>query len=537
MRGPTQLAQLIRHFRLWLATGACKIKNRQGKLVALAPNAYQRRIVDRMEAQALAGLPIKIILLKCRKGGATTLIEAFFYFLAKEVDHWFAETVAHSRDSTDEIFNITRRIFRNDPDQAKKKTPSKKRIDFPERDSAYRTETAGGQFIGSGATIQAFHGSELAKWPGDPAAVQDQLSSLLNAMPEDPNTVTIIESTANMNDLSGEFERMAREALAGTSGFELVFGAWFDEESYVADASKLGVLSEYEKGLVERFGLIPEQIAFRRKVKAEKCGGREDYTCQEYPSTPEEAFQVAQGKIYPMLREHHQQRRDTYPINTTFYRGIDWGGAHPFVCVWLAHIPGPPGFSIDAGVCPNTWLQFTTWKRDAAGRPQRLGDDAPDACRYPVMEHHLWGHVHVFRELFVKDSAAKGQSPLDMAKQIKEMTLLSEPIQITVADRSQPGNILLFCQQGIPTIAATRPQTVKLGEVEDGISRLQALMLATVPLVYEPPALSGVRLARRIRARSQFHFVESDLRTRLEITRPTSGDSAGATHPQLGKCW
>lgn len=531
------LVAVLEGFTRWLQTGACKIKNESGRIVPLMPGRAQKRLLLAMLRQAKAGKPIRVICLKSRKATVSTLIQALAYYTSKEVSHWSALTVAHTIEATRNIFSITRRIRKFDPAHEGAKLPAggAKRVEFSEKDSVFQTSTAGGHFVGSGDTVNMLHLSELPKWPGAMEAVTDQLLSLMNAVPEDLNTIIFIESTANMSDVTGMFERYWREAVAGQNSFEPVFIAWFDKEAAEdADISKLGELDEYEKGLVEAHKLKPQQIAWYRRVLRDKHQSNMMLMRQEHPSTAEEAFQVATGRIYPMLELAKHDKVVAVSEWNERYRGIDWGGAHPFVCLWVAHRPGPPAFTVDVSACPNTWKQLTTWKRDALGKPHGLGDDACDAIRYVATTFSLVGWIHVYRELFVEDSAARGLSPLDMARSILRLTPAEEDIVSSVADRSQPGNIQLFVQQGIPCMSAIKPKTVERGEIEDGISRLQALMVATVPLEYPGPDPTCRQIVERMRQRTNMpKFSISELGLRLEMLRARSLKK-GRAHPLLG---
>ena len=61
-------------------------------------------------------------------------------------------------------------------------------------DSKIKCMTAGGKGIGRSDTFTALHLSELAFWEGNK---QDTLLGLLQAVPNIPESIVIIESTAN----------------------------------------------------------------------------------------------------------------------------------------------------------------------------------------------------------------------------------------------------------------------------------------------------------------------------------------------------
>lgn len=83
--------------------------------------------------------------------------------------------------------------------------------------SRIRCATAGGSGVGRSYTLKCLHLSEFAFWPGDK---RETFSGLVQAVPDRPGTVIIIESTANGYD---EFKKMWDDAVQaerdGTDGF------------------------------------------------------------------------------------------------------------------------------------------------------------------------------------------------------------------------------------------------------------------------------------------------------------------------------
>lgn len=496
------MAERLRAFWRWLAGGHCYIKDGP-RLVPLRPNPMQKRLFATLLDQALAGQPIRIVGLKSRKEGFSTFVQALLFFLAQYTPYFAARVIAHTTDSTRDIFEIAQRIARNVQDgPAPDGPPTGARISFP-HDSTLTLRTAGGEHVSSGATINALHLSELAKWPGSREAVKAQLASVMQSVPTDPYSLVVIESTANMVDTSGQFREYWNAASKGDGPYVAFFSPWFEDPRYAVDA-ELGELDAEERSLVERFGLTPAQLAWRRAKIAGDFAGDVRYFRQEYPATPEEAFQSPSGLIYPMLRTTRHgwaaSAADLVDAGYTLYRAFDWGDADALVCLWIAHKPGPPGLTVNIAECPNTWRELTGYAWAANGRPADRDDHTCDALRYAVSYFQMTGHVHVYREVYEQDTAARGRSVLDVAKSILARDA-GEPISSSVGDRSRPGTILLLSQQGL-YIEPYRPPTPvsDWGEKVDGIMRLQAIMIATVPLHYPPPPRPWTERLREMRA-------------------------------------
>lgn len=532
------MAQRLEEFWTWVQGGSFLIKPRRGsELVPLQLNEHQKQIWRAMYRQAAAGKPIRVIVLKCRRAGASTFSQALGYFLSKTTPHWRVVVVAHEADSTREIFGITKRAMEFDPEPVESlRVGNRKEIAF-HHDSQFVMLTAGGRYPGSGSAINMAEFSELSKWPNDMVSVADQLSSLSQAVSQDPNSIIIIESTANRRDSSGEFENRFKLAMAGKSNYEPVFSEWSKEESYRLEVVAPLEHTEYEREVIAAHGLTDEQLAWRRMKIADDYAGSEILFAQEYPLSPEEAFQVAEGKIFPLFRKERHDRVLAFDqLSPDLYRGIDWGGRHPFVCVWACHRDGAPGFSIDATACPNLWKCLSSWSRDEKGKPQERWKDGVDPIRYMVSQFYLTGWLHIYRELYLENSAHRGLSELDIAQMILKMSG-GEQYVGTVADRSRPNSIMLFTQQGIATCACQTPQTTIAGEIEDGIAVLTALMQGTVP--FDPPKAAETRLQQALRMqelRGTLNYGESDVETVLAVRDHRSKQSRSA-HPFLGACW
>src|SRR6202171_4268392 len=83
-----------------------------------------------------------------------------------------------------------------------------KELVFDALDSGYKVGTAGTKGVGRSATIQLFHGSEVAFWPH----AETHAAGALQAVPDVAGTEVILESTANgMGNLFHETWRGAQD--------------------------------------------------------------------------------------------------------------------------------------------------------------------------------------------------------------------------------------------------------------------------------------------------------------------------------------
>lgn len=277
-----------------------KIRDKEGRLIPFRMNAPQKRLYDAIARAYAEGRPVRIIILKARQMGFSTMTEAVIFFLT--VTHFYKESliVAHTDEATGKLFAMSRRFYDNLPDEIKpRRRASNARelvFDRSAKDgpdvvglgSSIRCATAGGSGIGRSYTLGALHLSEFAFWPGDKL---ETFSGLMQAVPDKPGTVVVIESTANGYD---EFKRLWDAAVSakqtGAEGFEPLFFPWYDMDEYRRPVPPGFEKTVEEARIAEAYGLDDEQIAWRRWCIATNCAGDVSKFKQEYPATPDEAF-------------------------------------------------------------------------------------------------------------------------------------------------------------------------------------------------------------------------------------------------------
>tara|TARA_R110000824_G_scaffold146297_1_gene315058 strand:- start:636 stop:2297 length:1662 start_codon:yes stop_codon:yes gene_type:complete len=253
--------------------------------------------------------------------------------------------VAHDVDTTDTLFKM-HKVFYENLDEAV--TPmvrfsNKKELLFENPDSQQRKKnpglrssitvraaSSGGKRVsaeqgaagvGRGDRIDYFHGSEVAFWPNG----EETFTGFAQAVPEEPNTIISMESTAN--GMAGFFyEEWLRASSGDQDSYTPIFIPWFEHPhyraSYVsrtrpewvptdyelksyeeyqgsvlanldAQAEKIGAklgLDDEEAMLSRRFGIGWDQLKWRRWCIKFRCSGKVANFHTEYPSFAEEAF-------------------------------------------------------------------------------------------------------------------------------------------------------------------------------------------------------------------------------------------------------
>lgn len=282
-----------------------KIRTKEGAVVPLVLNRPQERLYNAIQKQWRAGKPVRIIILKARQMGFSTLTEAIIFFLTVTAKYVESMIVAHKDEATANLFRMSKRFYDELPPALRPMQrasnaqellfdrPAKYKGEAQGLGSRIRCATAGGSGVGRSYTLKCLHLSEFAFWPGDK---RETFSGLVQAVPDRPGTVIIIESTANGYD---EFKKMWDDAVQaerdGTDGFTPIFFAWFEMEEYRRAPLPGFKRTPEEQELAETFGLDDEQLAWRRWCISVNCGGDVNLFHQEYPSTPDEAF-IATGR-------------------------------------------------------------------------------------------------------------------------------------------------------------------------------------------------------------------------------------------------
>lgn len=284
-----------------------KIKTKSGSVIDFRLNDAQRRLYGIINARRDAGQPVRIIILKARQLGFSTLCEALLFHSTATRYGVNSLIVAHREDSTANLFAMSKLFYDTLPQPIRpmRRASNAQEIIFenPTRDiaekeqrpglrSRIRCATAGGQGIGRSATLTNVHISEFAFWPGDKEAT---LLGIMQSVPNLPGTMVIIESTANGFDA---FKSLWDAAVAGESDFIPVFFPWYENPEYRTAVPADTVWTEEEQDLRGQYSLDDEQLAWRRWCIRNNCSGSEDTFRQEYPSCADEAFLTSGSPVF-----------------------------------------------------------------------------------------------------------------------------------------------------------------------------------------------------------------------------------------------
>ncbi len=283
------------------------IRTKDARLRRLKLNPAQRRLYQTLLRQKKQGKPQRVIILKARQLGFSTLAEAMIFSRTARHRNVNSLIVAHREDSTANLFKMSRLFYERLPEELRPMTKNSNArelvFESPERDagkkaanpglmSCIRCNTAGGEGIGRSDTLHNVHASEFAFWRGDKAATW---VGIMQAVPAKKDTMVIVESTANGFD---EFHRMWEQAVRGESDFEPLFFPWFENRDYRMKVIPGTQWTEEEQALAEKYGLEEEQLQWRRWCIQNNCAGDETLFKQEYPACPDEAFVTGGQSVF-----------------------------------------------------------------------------------------------------------------------------------------------------------------------------------------------------------------------------------------------
>jgi len=273
-------------FRVY-ASSCLKIVTKGGGVEPFKLNQAQEYVNSRLEQQMREKGCVRALVLKGRQQGISTYTEGRFYWKVTHREGVTAFVLSHKSDTTDMLFNMTRRYHENVPEMVRPHTSqeSAKALYFDKLDSKFSIGTAGGKETGRGGTIQYFHGSECAFWEN----AEQHMAGLFQAVPSGEfarGTEIILESTAN--GPAGPFFQLWQEAEKGEGEYIAIFIPWFWQNEYRI-TPPAGWVAEGDLGDYQRqFKLDDAQIYWMdRKVR--ELGNRKLFD-QEYPATSAHAF-------------------------------------------------------------------------------------------------------------------------------------------------------------------------------------------------------------------------------------------------------
>jgi len=336
----SELAELRERLKFdtpFWAEHCAKILDKRRQLVPLVPHPWQREFDQKLEAQRAKGLPMRAIVLKARKLGFSTWVAAKFMQRVTQIPDQLAIVCAQDTDTAHQIFVMARTMYSHLPSYQQlgagftikpdliganfSRSGNRSFMEFGEKNRNLRMQglTATGVFEidtanspegKRGYTPSMVHLSEVARWKeAATTGPASKMLALLNALPYEPETIAVLESTANGLNF---FYRRWQDAVAGEADpdsgetYAAVFVPWWRDPhcalpfpsveardrfgETVGDTRLYGEPVEDEPALQELYSLSLEQLAWRRMMIRTQHENKVELFKQENPASAEEAF-------------------------------------------------------------------------------------------------------------------------------------------------------------------------------------------------------------------------------------------------------
>ena len=269
----------------------------------------QRKLLKELEELRLAGLPIRIILLKARQWGGSTLVQLYMMWI--QVEHKMNWHSVIGTDVISQASNI-KSMYKVACDYYPKHVQKLTMKPFEGGTARQIVELGCRIYMGSMQNPDSLrsgdyamaHFSEVAIWKTtDNKKPEDVISSVTSSILEDPYTMIVEESTAKGE--GNYFHLKWVSSVRGENGFKPVFVSWFEIETYQkpfkTEAEKIKFIQDLSPRGEElwNMGATLEGINwyFYKQFNAKL----QDWQMhEEYPSTAEEAFISSGERVIPI---------------------------------------------------------------------------------------------------------------------------------------------------------------------------------------------------------------------------------------------
>jgi len=304
----------------WRLNNIYYIVDKNGKRVKFIPNTSQERLYK--------DLWYRGVILKARQRGFTTFLDIFALDTCIFNADYTAGIIAHNLDDAKKIFRTKVKYpYENLPDGIKNLVSASS-----DRANEYIFSNNSGISVSTSyrsGTLQFLHVSEFGKIAAKhPEKAKEIITGAFEAVPKDG--IIAVESTAEGN--GGDFYEMVQTARElqddgrelSSLDFKFVFEAWWENPEYTLDGSILITTDD-----ADYFDELEAEVNIKlsdgqRRWYVAKKATLKDTMKREYPSTPDEAFEVAiEGAYFADLISKARQDTPTRLTRIPIEVGID----------------------------------------------------------------------------------------------------------------------------------------------------------------------------------------------------------------------
>lgn len=301
-------------FEYWCATCATVRDKVSGRNVKLRLNAPQRHVLADLERQRLAGKGVRMILLKARQWGGSTLVLMYMAWIQLVLQrNWNSIICGHKRSTSSVIKGMYTKLLQHYPKQL---LDDDKPLEFKTfegntnakiitgRDCLVLMGMAQVDDVVRGYDIAMAHMSEVAFWPSSTMRnPEDVMRSVDGSLLVGGLTVEVLESTAN--GIGNYFHNEWLLSVNGETDKHAVFIPWYEIEIYrlPVDEAEIADLwknfDDYERNLW-RIGCTLEMIKWYHEKR--KSYQSHHKMMAEFPTNSTEAFSTSGRCVFSLSR-------------------------------------------------------------------------------------------------------------------------------------------------------------------------------------------------------------------------------------------
>lgn len=290
------------------------ILDKGGNFVHPEANILQVRVCEAVMYCLANDLPCRIIQLKPRQKGSSTIAVALLYWFLRQFTYQ-GVIIGGEYGQSDNLWKICKRYATRDSfPWANGCDPGEKLIKFA-HGAEISKETGRDREAGRSGTYQCCIITELARWAEQGVSnAKEVITGLLSTVPRRPGTLVVMDSTAR--GPSGVYYERFQGAVdlddykkgARGNGYIKIFAAWheFDDSSleFENDQQRVEFIDSMgdpemeerysdEVELKGRLNLTFEKLNWRRFTIDDECDRDPRIFDREFPETPEGAFHAA----------------------------------------------------------------------------------------------------------------------------------------------------------------------------------------------------------------------------------------------------
>lgn len=296
-------------FEYWAAT-CCHIKHKEtGRVGPFILNRPQRRVVKMLEEDRRAGRPMRMIVLKARQWGGSTVVEMYMAWLQLvKCTNTHAIVCGSEKTGAQVVLNLYSDMLAHYPEEmweGERKPQLRTHngiFQLAERDNRVYVAASTNPNAIRGVDAALVHLTEVAYWKSTQARNPwDAVRAIYCSVALAPMTMIVLESTAD--GVGSFFHEEWLRAERGDSDFRPVFVAWHQIDRYrlpfSSEAEKRTLwegMDAYERALWCEEKLTLEQIHWYHRRRREL---KEHSKMQsEFPSNALEAFNSTSSSVF-----------------------------------------------------------------------------------------------------------------------------------------------------------------------------------------------------------------------------------------------